>query len=308
MCSIFGIIDYGKVMSKKQGVKLLNVLGIAAEVRGIDATGIAWVENNKIRIQKAPKPAHCMKLNFYSEATIVIGHTRLTTQGSEKKNYNNHPFYGELGKSPFALAHNGIIYNDNDLKRMHHLPKTHIETDSYVAVQLLEKGGSISFNTLAMMAEKLEGSFTITVLSGDETIYFIKGNNPLAIYHIPQIGVYIYASTKAILDHAWSKMHLKLSKVLLEPKQGEIWSINLSGKVSKSTFDNSSLLASNYYQCSQFASDYNFGNWMKEQDVYLEEIKSIALMFGHTPEYIDILIEEGFSVEELEQFLYYGEI
>ncbi|WP_313530726.1 class II glutamine amidotransferase [Anaerotignum sp.] len=308
MCSIFGIIDYGKYLSKKQRKKLLNALATEAEVRGIDATGIAWVENNKIQIKKSPKPAHSIKLSFHNKACIVMGHTRMTTQGSEKKNYNNHPFYGEIPGNPFALAHNGVINNDIDLQNMFYLPKTHIETDSYVAVQLLEKNNRISFNTLAMMAENLEGSYTITVLSNDETIYFVKGNNPLVIYHIPRIGIYIYASTKAILANAWKKMHLKLNTVLLEPMQGEIWSIDVKGTIARSSFDDSNLLVSNYYQGNHYNGNYNTCNWGGKEDLYLEEIKSMAIMLGHTPESIDMLIEEGFSAEEIETFLYYGEI
>ena len=41
---------------------------------------------------------------------------------------------------------------------------------------------------------------------------------------------------------------------------------------------------------------------------YLEEIKSVAAAFGYTPDEIDELAEEGFSPEELEEFLYCGEL
>ena len=39
-----------------------------------------------------------------------------------------------------ALAHNGVLYNDNELRRKQNLTPTPIETDSYIAVQLLEQG------------------------------------------------------------------------------------------------------------------------------------------------------------------------
>ena len=49
-----------------------------------------------------------------------------------------------------ALAHNGVLYNDRELRREQHLPTTPIETDSYIAVQLLEQGqqldGKVSDN------------------------------------------------------------------------------------------------------------------------------------------------------------------
>ncbi len=41
----------------------------------------------------------------------------MTTQGNAKPNYNNHPFRGVAEQLPFALAHNGILRNDELLKR-----------------------------------------------------------------------------------------------------------------------------------------------------------------------------------------------
>ena len=63
----------------------------------------------------------------------------MTTQGRASRNRNNHPFFGEAGGELFALAHNGVLWNDDILRRSKHLPKTKIETDSYIAVQLIEQ-------------------------------------------------------------------------------------------------------------------------------------------------------------------------
>ncbi|UQT46789.1 hypothetical protein M5E87_16235 [Flavonifractor plautii] len=37
------------------------------------------------------------------------------------------------------MAHNGVLHNDGYLRRSLSLPKTKIETDSYIAVQLIEQ-------------------------------------------------------------------------------------------------------------------------------------------------------------------------
>ncbi len=79
-----------------------------------------------------------------------MGHTRLATQGDKENNYNNHPFYGKADKA-FAFAHNGVLYNDTVLRKSYNLPKTNIETDSYVAVQLIEKPQKSIFKTLTSM-------------------------------------------------------------------------------------------------------------------------------------------------------------
>ena len=51
----------------------------------------------------------------------------------------------------------------------------------------------------------------------------------------------------------------------------------------------------------------NFGCSMDAEQSHLDEIKSVAMAFGFTPEEIDHLAAEGFSADELEEVLYgYG--
>lgn len=79
------------------------------------------------------------------------------------------------------------------------LPKTSIETDSFVAAQIIEKKRTLSFDSLQYMAEKVEGTFTFTVLDQDDGLWFVKGDNPICIYCYPGMGLYLYASTEDIL-------------------------------------------------------------------------------------------------------------
>ena len=129
MCAVFGFLDYKGKVSKAVLKKLIHYLSVAAEVRGTDATGIAYVRDGSMVTYKKPKPAHKVKLFFPRDTRAVIGHTRFTTQGSEKRNCNNHPFEGRCGKESFALAHNGVLYNDKGLRREQHLPPTSIENE-----------------------------------------------------------------------------------------------------------------------------------------------------------------------------------
>ena len=121
MCAVFGFLDYKGKVSNAVLKKLIHYLSVAAEVRGTDATGIAYVRGSSMVTYKKPKPAHKVKLFFPRDTRAVIGHTRFTTQGSEKRNCNNHPFEGHCGKESFALAHNGVLYNDRELRREQHL-------------------------------------------------------------------------------------------------------------------------------------------------------------------------------------------
>ena len=92
---------------------------------------------NGIQIQKEAKSAYALDFKHPDNIHTLIGHTRHATQGKESCNFNNHPFSGTCKNMNFALAHNGVLSNDRELKLKFNLPKTKIETDSYVAVQLL---------------------------------------------------------------------------------------------------------------------------------------------------------------------------
>ncbi|MCI6685553.1 MAG: class II glutamine amidotransferase, partial [Ruminococcus sp.] len=294
MCAVFGFLDYKSKISNTILKKLIQNLSIAAEVRGTDATGISYVNHGKVVTFKKAKPAHKMKLYFPKNTRTVIGHTRMTTQGSEKYNYNNHPFDGRCGTETFALAHNGVLYNDAELKAKYHLPKMPIETDSYVAVQLLEQEKQLHAESIKKMAELVNGSFVFTILRNDNTLFLVKGNNPLTIYHFPKIGIYVYASTKSILDNALQKIHMMKNPCEIEISEGEIVEIASSGNLSKTTFA---------MQDSVF-SPYNWDNlnWYEteEQEEFLLEC---CRMFGVSEEDVYLLLDYGFSADEIEEML-----
>ena len=104
------------------------------------------------------------------------------------------------------------------LRERLHLPKTRIETDSYIAVQLIEQKGVLNFDSLRYMAEQLRGSFTITVLDSAGSLYIVKGDNPFCLYFYPSCGLYVYASTKEILEAALEKAGSPACK-----RSGLIW-------------------------------------------------------------------------------------
>lgn len=307
MCCLFGFVDYGRKLSRKQRSKLLTALSIASEERGTDATGIAYTSDDRLHIFKRPIPAHLMWYRVPKESTVVMGHTRMTTQGSEKKNQNNHPFPGVSGNQRFALAHNGVLFNDKDIHRKFKLPVTKIETDSYVAVQLLEQYGKVNFDSLKHMAEQLEGSFTITVLSARDELFFIKGNNPMCIWHYPEYGVYVYASTMEILQRAMLRTRLQLGKQeSIRLYSGEILRIDRHGKITRSHFDDNRLYAS----LSPFQThwsdwpSYDLDYPCAENTEYIRDLKAVAACYGLYPEDVDSLLADGVPAEEIEEYLY----
>lgn len=300
MCCLFGIIDYNQSLSQKQLNKTTAILSRACEERGTDATGIAYNNNNRLCIYKRPLPAHKMHYRIPAGVHTVMGHTRMTTQGNEKFNYNNHPFFGNANNTNFALAHNGMLHNDVLIRKEEKLFDTKIETDSYIAVQLIEKTKALNTDSLKFMAEQLEGSFTITVMDEKNNIYFVKGNNPMCIYHFRSKGIYIYASTEEILKSALKKISYRFGcyeKINLV--SGEILKIDRYGKISKSAFDDSNLYSYYYPTDTRFAL---YG--LYENEEYLDSLKCIASVHGISEEYVDYLLEEGFTTDDIEELIY----
>ena len=312
MCCLFGILDYKQTLNQKQLNKMVAVLSKACEVRGADATGIAYNYNDRLCIFKRPLPAHRMHYRIPDGVHHVMGHTRMTTQGNEKFNYNNHPFPGKANNTDFALAHNGVLYNDEVLRYTENLPKTHIETDSYVAVQLIEKKGTLNTDSLKFMAEQLEGSFTITVMDKDNNLHFVKGDNPMAIFHFKEIGIYIYASTEEILLKALGRMSVKLGRYeKIDITMGDILTIDKYGNISKATFETDNLYGfslSSYYWRTAIPSCEITSKKIPQtyQEEYIEQLKTEAEYCGYSPSLIDSLLADGFSTDDIEEMIYCG--
>ena len=303
MCCLFGFVDYAGSLSVKQKSRLIRELSIASEARGTDATGIAYNTSHGLQIYKRPLAAHRLHLLIPAEAHVVLGHTRMATQGSAKKNFNNHPFFGHVKGESFALAHNGAIWNDLDLRRTKRLPRTKVQTDSFIAVQLLEQQKALDFSSLRYTAEAVDGSFSFTVLSERDDLYLIKGDNPLTIVHFPKVGVYVYASTAEILNKALARCGNWLGRgEKVDIEMGDIVRIDGNGHITRGVFD-----ASKFYRSS-------WGYWdtplyprlPHSEEEHLALLKSVAKTLGFTGEMVDRLLDQGFTIDDVENLLYEG--
>ncbi len=175
MCGLMGFLNYSE--NKIKGLNnLTNALAEESAIRGTDATGIAYCEDGRVNIHKEPKSAYNLNFKHSDDIKTLIGHTRHSTKGSEKNNFNNHPFLGQCKNVKFALAHNGVIINDTELRKQHRLPKTKIETDSYIAVQLIESKKKLNSQSIKFMAEAIEGSFSFSILDNKNNLWLVKGN------------------------------------------------------------------------------------------------------------------------------------
>ena len=296
MCSLFGWLDYQGIIPDRMKRKLTQALANAAEERGTDAAGISYINDGKVVIFKRPKPAHKLHFNPPEGTMAVMGHTRMTTQGNEKYNYNNHPFAGFAGDTSFAFAHNGVLWNDKDLRKDGTIPNTYIDTDSYIGVQLIEKQGKLDFESLQYMAETVEGNFTFTVLDQYNSLYIIKGSNPMYLLHFETIGLYVYASTETIMKKTLKQLGLhKFESKRVDTEEGDILRIDRNGKITMSQFE------PKIYR-SKYGAWYAYDE-SPFYNMHEEILLSYCGCYGVDSTDVELLLDYGYTCDEIEEML-----
>ena len=195
MCGIIGYIGKDKCIPKIiSGLESL-------EYRGYDSSGISYILNGKIKIEKEVGKIENLKkiINMDLESYIGIGHTRWATHGKPCKE-NSHPH--QSGK--ITLVHNGIIENYEKLKK--NLKAYHYvsETDSEVVASLIDslyKKDSDMIKVLNSLKDYLIGSYALGILvENSDKLYAIRKNSPLII-GVSENGNFIASDVPAILRY-----------------------------------------------------------------------------------------------------------
>lgn len=140
MCGIFGFI--GKSTNPKVSFDLANALFLKTEIRGEHASGF-WgceADDGCVVYDKEPlKSSSYINHDIWKKgfgdlnADLLIGHCRLTSQGHERVNRNNHPHWSDDKK--VAMVHNGKIPEYNALKGRY---DTNSECDSEILLRMFE--------------------------------------------------------------------------------------------------------------------------------------------------------------------------
>ena len=199
MCGIMGYYSFGNTTPDKN--KITNMFSLL-ESRGRDASGFAFISDNNLLVSKAPiKSSELVKTEDWKKLTLpssMILHTRLTTQGSAKNNFNNHPLFSKNG---IAIVHNGIIYND---KEIFGKKERDAEVDSESILHLLSmktKGDKIK-----RLFDRVEGSFAVAVLDKNDPdkLLLIKKDNPIDLYYDQKDDILYFCSEREIMQEALS--------------------------------------------------------------------------------------------------------
>jgi glutamine phosphoribosylpyrophosphate amidotransferase len=146
MCGLTGVI-LGRKRRRRQELlvigSLFTRLLLLNQKRGHHATGIAVIrKGGAAAVFKRPVAAcslvraenywHTLRLD--NAVTVILGHTRYRTRGSERNNANNHPI-----RAGRALGcHEGHIHNADDLVKSLRLPRA-AEVDSEVLFRMVDR-------------------------------------------------------------------------------------------------------------------------------------------------------------------------
>ena len=205
MCGIVGYIG-----NKKATPILINGL-LSLEYRGYDSAGIAVLENNKIVVMK--DKGRVNNLNNIDginnlNGTIGIAHTRWATHGKPSKE-NSHPHLDN--SNSFAVVHNGIIENYNELRNfLTEKGYTFIsQTDTEVIPNLIHyyykngiKDENVFLRAVKSAVDDLKGSYAIEVISPlfPNRVIVVRKDSPLVIGKGENEN-YIASDIPAILSH-----------------------------------------------------------------------------------------------------------
>ncbi|MBE6671378.1 MAG: glutamine--fructose-6-phosphate transaminase (isomerizing) [Ruminococcaceae bacterium] len=214
MCGIIGRVGSDNVVPY-----LLNGLE-CLEYRGYDSAGIAVHTDKGITSCKTVGRLTGLREKTENEKTsgfVGIGHTRWATHGGPTET-NAHPHFSHDKK--FALVHNGIIENSNELAETELAGVGfNSETDTEKIVHLLTKyyNGNV-VETISKVISLLKGSYALGILCTDypNTIFSTAMASPMVVAQT-QDGGFICSDAGAI--SAYSKEYYPV-------KNGEICVLN----------------------------------------------------------------------------------
>lgn len=225
MCGIVGYIGKEKCIPKIiSGLESL-------EYRGYDSAGIAYVQENQVRMQKEQGRIENLKkqVPLDAESYIGIGHTRWATHGKPCKE-NSHPH--KVGK--ITLVHNGIVENYEELKKSLKGYSFVSETDTEVVAAFIDSLYAKSHDMLQVLhslKDTLIGSYALGILvDGVDKIYAIRKDSPLII-GVSEDGNFIASDVPAILTYT-NMYYLLLNDEYAELDKEDVVLYDAEGKVS----------------------------------------------------------------------------
>ncbi|MFC0040312.1 glutamine--fructose-6-phosphate transaminase (isomerizing) [Actinomadura rayongensis] len=215
MCGIVGYVG---------GQPALDVVveGLARlEYRGYDSAGVALLTGGGLATAKRAGKLVNLRKALEEEpppaGTVGMGHTRWATHGAPN-DHNAHPHTDCSGR--VAVIHNGIIENfaalRAELEEAGH--KLRSETDTEAVAHLLEdelKSGAGLAAALRTVCRRLDGAFTLVVMSADEPDLVVgaRRNSPLVV-GVGQGENFLASDVAAFIAHTRDAIELGQDQVV----------------------------------------------------------------------------------------------
>lgn len=170
MCSVIGAI---LKEPRAEDFLMLHRVFLESKIRGMHATGIAYVKNNEVIIDKRPVPADEFPFNFPSYlnedgSLYLIGHCRYSTSDLE---YNQ-----PIGHAGHAIVHNGVITQE--------LPENWKQLYNYDCET--KNDSELVLHSVSPLEEFPDMSMGVCELTNDKKLLtYRNGKRPLYLTSIP---------------------------------------------------------------------------------------------------------------------------
>jgi glucosamine--fructose-6-phosphate aminotransferase (isomerizing) len=255
LCGIFGIlISENLRVSPKELMQITNYLFKLSESRGKEASGLALRFGESIYVLKEPiTSSRLVKTSSYKDLfnqklkteshnnaklkapILVLGHSRLQTNGQSEINTNNQPVVkdGAIG------IHNGIIVNDDKLwKSFPTLSKKYdVDTEVFLSLlQMFRAQGKSIVDAVRLVFEQIEGSASVAVQFEDTNNLVLASNTGSLYMALSQNQkILVFASEKFILQQILnykllSNMFSGKSIAQVKAGQGYLFNLTLTRK------------------------------------------------------------------------------
>lgn len=219
MCGIWSFISHDDGFTSSEVKNIVKELFILSETRGKEASGIAGLNGTRAYLYKAAMPGselirtkefeqywskieHITGVNY-----ALLGHSRLTTNGSEYSD-NNQPVFGKN----IVTVHNGIIVNVEKLWDKYTDINREHEVDTEIFVKLFEKfltEGGLVDEALRKTYTEISGmASTISLLTSNNMMVAATNNGSLYYCRSKTNKSILIASERLILSKVIKKCHL----------------------------------------------------------------------------------------------------
>jgi glucosamine--fructose-6-phosphate aminotransferase (isomerizing) len=230
LCGIFGLlIGEDLCLSVHELMGIVNNMFKLSESRGKEASGVAIRVNQSMYVFKEPVSSSrlvksgeyrnlfntVIKNEGYKEGClkapfVVLGHSRLATNGLSELNSNNQP----VVKDGAVGIHNGIIVNDGELwKSFPELERKYdVDTEVFLSLlQMFRKQGESLVGAVRNVFGHIEGSASVAILFDDINNVLLATNTGSLYTCSSHNGkILVFASEKYILGQIISSGVLKI--------------------------------------------------------------------------------------------------